>query len=87
MEIGAEIVLKATKVDGVYDADPLKNTAAVKFDRISYHDVLQRNLQVMDATAITLCMEHQLPVAVFNIGVRGKMRKILLGEQEGTLIN
>jgi len=87
LEIGAEIVLKATKVDGVYDADPLKHTAAVKFDRISYHDVLQRNLQVMDATAITLCMEHQLPVAVFNIGGKGKMRKILVGEQEGTLIN
>jgi uridylate kinase len=87
LEIGAEIVLKATKVDGVYDADPLKNPAAVKFDRISYHDVLQRNLQVMDATAISLCMEHHLPVVVFNIGIKGKMRKILLGEKEGTLIN
>ena len=87
LEIGAEIVLKATKVDGVYDADPITNPGAVKFDRISYHDVLQRNLQVMDATAISLCMEHQLPVAVFNIGGKGKMRKILLGEQEGTLIS
>jgi uridylate kinase len=87
LEMGAEIILKATKVDGVYDADPVKNPAAVKFDRISYQDVLQKSLRVMDATAISLCMDHQLPVVVFNIGIKGKMRRILLGEQEGTLIS
>jgi len=87
LEIGAEIILKATKVDGVYDADPITNPAAEKFDRISYQDVLQKNLRVMDATAISLCMDHHLPVVVFNIGIKGKMRKIILGEQEGTLIS
>jgi len=87
LEIGAEIILKATKVNGVYDSDPIKNPAAVKFDRISYQDVLQRSLRVMDATAISLCMDHQLPLVVFNIGARGNMRRIILGEQEGTLIS
>ena len=87
LEIGAEIILKATKVDGVYDADPVENSAAVKFDRISYQEVLQRRLRVMDATAISLCMDHKLPLVVFNIGVQGNMRRIVLGEQEGTLIS
>jgi len=87
LEIGAEIILKATKVDGVYDADPLENPAAVKFDTISYQEVLLRRLRVMDATAISLCMEHQLPLIVFNSGVRGNMQRIILGEKEGTLIS
>ena len=87
LEIGAEIILKATKVDGVYDSDPLENPAAVKFDTISYQEVLQKRLRVMDTTAISLCMDHQLPLVVFNIGVRGNMRKIILGEKEGTLIH
>jgi uridylate kinase len=87
LEIEAEIILKATKVDGVYDSDPLKNSAAVKFDRIPYQEVLQKRLGVMDATAISLCMEHHLPVVVFNIGGQGNMRRIILGEKEGTLIN
>jgi uridylate kinase len=87
LEIGAEIILKATKVDGVYDADPLENPAAVRFDAISYQEVLQRRLSVMDASAICLCMDHQLPLVVFNIGVRGSMRRIILGEKEGTLIS
>lgn len=87
LEIGAEIILKATKVDGVYDSDPLENPAAVKFDTITYQEVLQKRLRVMDATAISLCMDHQLPLVVFNIGVRGNMRKIILGEKEGTLIH
>ncbi len=87
LEIGAEIILKATKVDGVYDSDPLENPAAVKFDTISYQEVLQKRLRVMDATAISLCMDHQLPLVVFNIGVRGNMRRIILGEKEGTLIH
>jgi uridylate kinase len=87
LEIGAEIILKATKVDGVYDSDPVENSAAVKFDHISYQEVLQRRLRVMDATAISLCMDHQLPLVVFNIGTRGNMRRIIFGEKEGTLIS
>jgi uridylate kinase len=87
LEIEAEIILKATKVDGVYDSDPLKNSAAVKFDRISYQEVLQQRLGVMDATAISLCMEHRLPVVVFNITGKGNMQRIILGEKEGTLIS
>jgi uridylate kinase len=86
LEIGAEIILKATKVEGVYDSDPLKNPAAVKFDYIPYEEVLQRNLRVIDSTAIALCMEHKLSLVVFNVGVRGNMRKIILGEKEGTFI-
>jgi uridylate kinase len=87
LEIGAEIILKATKVDGVYDSDPFQNPAAVKFDTISYQEVLQRRLRVMDATAISLCMDHQLPLVVFNIEGRGNMLRIILGGREGTLIS
>jgi uridylate kinase len=87
LEIKAEIILKATKVDGVYDSDPARNPAAVKFDRISYQEVLQKRLGVMDATAISLCMEHHLPVIVFNSGVKGNMLRIVSGEREGTLIS
>jgi uridylate kinase len=87
LEIGAEIILKATKVDGVYDSDPVKNSTAVKFDHISYQEVLKRRLRVMDATAISLCMDHQLPLIVFNIGIRGNLRRIILGEKDGTLIS
>jgi uridylate kinase len=87
LEIGAEIILKGTKVDGVYDSDPVENSTAVKFDHISYQEVLKRRLRVMDATAISLCMDHQLPLVVFNIGIRGSMRRIILGKKEGTLIS
>lgn len=87
LEIGAEIILKGTKVDGVYDSDPVENSTAVKFDHISYQEVLKRRLRVMDATAISLCMDHQLPLVVFNIGIRGNMRRIILGKKEGTLIS
>jgi uridylate kinase len=87
LEIGAEIILKATKVDGGYDSDPVKNSTAVKFDHISYQEVLKRRLRVMDATAISLCMDHQLPLIVFNIGIRGNLRRIILGEKDGTLIS
>jgi len=86
LEIGVEIILKATKVEGVYDSDPLKNPSAVKFDYIPYEEVLQRNLRVIDSTAIALCMEHKLSLVVFNVGVRGNMKKIILGEKEGTFI-
>ena len=87
LEIGAEIILKATKVDGVYDCDPLENSTAVKFDHISYQELLKRRLRVMDATAISLCMDHQLPLVVFNIGDRGTMLRLICGEKEGTLIS
>jgi uridylate kinase len=87
LEINAEIILKATKVDGVYDSDPVRNPAAVKFDHISYQEVLQKRLGVMDATAISLCMEHHLPVIVFNGGVKGNMLRIVSGERGGTLIS
>ncbi len=87
LEIQAEVILKATKVDGVYDSDPAKNSEAVKFDSISYQEVLQKRLGVMDAAAISLCMEHHLPVIVFNIKGKGNMQRIILGEKEGTLIS
>lgn len=86
LEIGAEVILKATKVDGVYDSDPLENPAAVKFDRIPYEEVLQRRLGVIDSTAVSLCMDNELPLVVFNVGVRGSIKKIILGQKEGTLI-
>jgi len=86
MEIGAEVIMKATKVDGVYSADPVKDPTAVKFDRLSYLDVLQKNLKVMDATAISLCMDNNLPIIVFNLNVPGNIRRIVAGEPLGTLV-
>ncbi len=86
MEIGADVIMKATKVDGVYSADPVKDPAAVKFDRLSYLDVLQKNLKVMDATAISLCMDNSLPIIVFNLNVPGNIKKIVAGEPLGTLV-
>jgi len=87
MEIGAEVIMKATKVDGVYSADPVKDPSAVKFDRLSYLDVLQKNLKVMDATAISLCMDNNLPIIVFNLNVPGNIKKIVAGESLGTLVS
>ncbi len=86
MEIGAEIIMKATKVDGVYSADPVKDKTATKFDRLSYIDVLQKDLRVMDATAISLCMDNNLPILVFNLTVPGNIKKIVSGEKIGTLV-
>lgn len=85
-EINAQIILKATKVDGVYDSDPLKFKGATKFDRLTYMDVLERRLKVMDATAISLCMDHNIPIMVFNLGIRGNIRKAVYGEDIGTVI-
>ena len=79
-EIGAEIVIKATKVDGIYTADP-------KFDEITFDDALRSNLKVMDATAFALCREQGLPIKVFNINKKGALRRVILGEQEGTLVH
>ena len=86
MEIGAEIVMKATRVDGVYDKDPHKFKDARMFRRLSYLDVLNRNLAVMDSTAISLCRDNNLPILVFNMTKPGNIRRVLLGEPLGTLV-
>jgi uridylate kinase len=87
MEIGAQILCKATKVDGVYDADPLLVTGAQKFRELTYIEVLQQNLKVMDATAISLCMDNQLPILVFSLLEPGNIQRVALGEPVGTLIH
>jgi uridylate kinase len=87
MEIGAEVIMKATKVDGVYSADPVKDPSAVKYERLTYLDVLQKNLKVMDATAISLCMDNSMPIIVFNLNVPGNIRRIVSGESLGTLVS
>lgn len=86
MEIGAEAILKATKVDGVYDADPMVNPRARKYDELTYLDVLKKQLKVMDATAISLCMDHQIPIIVFNLKKKGNIRRVILGEKVGTKV-
>jgi uridylate kinase len=86
VEIGADALLKATKVDGVYDSDPMENRDAVKFDQLSYIDVLKENLRVMDATAVSLCMDNQLPIIVFNVKKKGNIVRAVMGEKLGTII-
>ena len=86
-EIGAEIVLKATKVDGVYTADPKKDPQAKRYERVSFDEAIGRNLGVMDATALALCRDQKLPIKVFSIFKRGALRRIVLGEDEGTLVH
>ena len=86
MEIGAEVILKGTKVDGVYTADPAKDPAAKKYDVISYFDVIKQDLKVMDSTAITLCMDNNLPIVVFDIKKTDNIRKLLLGQKIGTKV-
>jgi len=86
MEIGAEIVMKATRVDGVYDKDPHKHKDARMFRRLSYLDVLNRNLAVMDSTAISLCRDNSLPILVFNMTKPGNIRRVVLGDPLGTLV-
>lgn len=87
IEIEADIVLKATKVDGVYSADPMKHTDAVLYQQLSYQDVLEKELKVMDLAAFTLARDHKLPIRVFNMNKPGILRRVVLGEQEGTLIS
>lgn len=87
MEIHAEVILKGTKVDGVYDADPMKNPKAVKFDSLSYLEVLKRGLKVMDATSISMCMDNKLPVVVFNMFKNGNLKKVIMGEKIGTTVS
>jgi len=86
MEIGAEIIMKATKVDGVFSADPMKDKSATIFKHLTYIDVLRNDLKVMDATAISLCMDNKLPIIVFNLTVPGNIKRIVLGEKIGTLV-
>ena len=85
-EIGAEIVLKATKVDGVYTADPKKYPDAQRYDRVSFDEAISRNLQVMDATALALCRDQKLPINVFSIFKPGALKRVVLGQDEGTLV-
>ena len=86
MEIKADAILKATKVDGIYDADPMKVKDAKKFEQISYMEVLKRGLKVMDATAISLCHENNLPIVVFDLNQRGNIRRVVTGEKIGSLV-
>jgi len=85
-ELKAEVLLKGTKVDGVYDKDPITNGDAIKYDEIKYSEILNKNIRVMDLTAITLCKENSLPIQVFNINNSGDLKKIILGESIGTMI-
>ena len=87
MEVAAEVILKATKVEGVYDADPLKCEGAKKFEELTYIEVLNRELKVMDSTAISLCMDNQLPIVVFNIMEKGNIKRVVSGEPIGTLVS
>jgi uridylate kinase len=86
VEIGAQAILKATKVDGIYSADPKKNPDAVRFERLGYLEVLQRGLEVMDNTALTLCMDNGLPIIVFDMNVPSNIRRVVWGEAIGTYV-
>ena len=85
-ELGAEVLIKGTKVDGVYDKDPVVHSDAVKYDRVSYKEAIQKELRIMDMTAISLCKENSLPIKVFNINRNGDLKKLILGEPIGTLV-
>jgi uridylate kinase len=86
VEIGAQVILKATRVDGIYDSDPETNPKAVRYDTLTYGEVLAQRLQVLDATAVSLCMENDLPIVVFNLLTPGNIRRVTLGEPVGTLV-
>lgn len=86
MEIGADVLIKATKVDGIYDSDPMVNTEAVRFDHITYMEAINRRLEVMDSTAISLCMDNHLPILVLNLWQPDALRQALFGEKVGTLV-
>ncbi len=86
-EIGAQVILKATKVDGIYDSDPMKNPDAVKFDHISYTEALSRRLQVMDSTAFSLCMDNRMPIIVFDMSDPTNIRRAVTGEKVGSLVS
>ncbi len=86
MEIGAEVILKATKVDGIYSSDPMKDPTAKKYSTVAYIDVLKRGLSIMDSTAVSLCMDNNLPIVVFNLRGKGNIKKIIEGKKIGTLV-
>jgi uridylate kinase len=86
MEIGADVILKATKVDGVYTADPMKVRGAKKFEQLKYIDVLKKRLKVMDATAVSLCMDNKLPIVVFDLTKEGNIKRVVLGDKIGTVV-
>jgi uridylate kinase len=86
MEIGADVILKATKVDGIYSSDPMKDPSAKKYHTVTYIDVLKKGLSIMDSTAISLCMDNNLPIVVFNLRDKGNIRKIIEGKKIGTLV-
>jgi uridylate kinase len=85
-EIAADAILKATKVDGIYDSDPKKNPDAKKFDRITYAEALQRRLQVMDSTAFSLCLDNKMPIVIFDVGVPHNIKRAVLGEPIGSVV-
>lgn len=87
VEIGADVIFKGTRVDGVYTADPEKNPKAIKFREISYQDVLKKDLRVMDQTAITLCRENTMPIVVFNMNIPGSLKRLVSGERIGTIVS
>jgi uridylate kinase len=85
--MGVQVVLKATKVDGVYSADPKKDPAATRYSRLTFDEALTRRLQIMDATAFALCRDQKLPIKVFDINKPGALRRVIAGEDEGTLVH
>jgi uridylate kinase len=86
IEIGADLLLKATKVDGVYSADPRKDASAERYEKLSYNEVIQRNLQVMDTTAIALCRDHRIPLRIYDMSREGDLMRIMRGQEIGTLV-
>ena len=86
IEVGADVMLKGTRVDGIYTADPEKDPSATKFDKISYDEIYNRGLKVMDLTATTLCKENNLPIIVFDMDTVGNLKKVMMGENIGTLV-
>lgn len=87
MEMNVDIVLKATKVDGVYTADPMKDATATRYQQLTFNEAIQKNLQVMDATALTLCRDHHMPLCVFSIFKEGALKRVVMGEDEGTKVH
>ncbi len=86
MEIGAQVILKGTKVDGIYDADPMKHPKAKRYDELTFFQVIEKDLRVMDSTAVSLCMDHNLPLIVFNLKETGNIKRIILGQKIGTIV-
>ena len=86
VEIGADVIFKATKVDGIYSADPMQDDSAVKFSQLTYLEILKKGLQVMDSTSVSLCMDNKLPMIIFNVRDKSNIKKVLMGEKIGTLV-